>query len=736
MADTADDDRRPVGERPTDVSNRTGATWPLPSGMRTGSTVSPQTTTRLTPLRRRPTTGKLPVGSSVGVKGLTIGARMSIRDQAAFIGRTAELSLASELVGCRSPASVVFVHGPGGIGKSALLRQLARRARSSGRRVVTVEGRELPPLPDALEAAVAPAHEDEDALVLIDGYEHTAALGSHLRRVVLPGLPDRTVVVIAGRRPPDPGWFEGGWEWLVRELELGPLSPEESQALLEAHGVADRVHAAELVAWARGSPLALTLAARTSEGRAWRPGQGEEPRDIVRGLVRRLAREEHDGPHRDALLVACIARAATVPLLRDVLPEADAAEAMRWLTGLSFAEPSADGVTLHELVRRALRSDLRQREPERERELRRRIADSLHARAVAGRLLLTVDLAELVEAPELRALYSWEGARRHRIDSVRDGDAEQVARQLARSGRKQWWALTRRFFESCPEVVAVARDEDGTVCGLSIAVTPSSAPAVAHEDPMLGPWLHHARDIAPDGNAILCRDAADFTSDPSSGIEAMIHVSTVLRCGLANPRYLYLPIDATRVEVTAFSSRLRARHIAELDASPSHDHVVAQCHLLDCGPGGLLGLQRDVVYAELGLTSPRRTATAPMVTDRATVRDALRNLRVPHALARSPLATGAGIDERAASVRRRLDDAAARAFGDTENERLLRRVLTSGYLDCSLSHEQAARELHLSRSAYFRRLKLASDRVADYLAEAAVGPGWDQVGTDALRPST
>ncbi len=98
------------------------------------------------------------------------------------------------------------------------------------------------------------------------------------------------------------------------------------------------------------------------------------------------------------------------------------------------------------------------------------------------------------------------------------------------------------------------------------------------------------------------------------------------------------------------------------------------------------------------------------------VREALRSLGLPHALARSPLASGQGIAQRAASVRGLIREAVEDAFGETADERLLHRVLVRGYLDPASSHEQAAVELHLSRSTYFRRLKAASDRVADYVA--------------------
>ena len=100
----------------------------------------------------------------------------------------------------------------------------------------------------------------------------------------------------------------------------------------------------------------------------------------------------------------------------------------------------------------------------------------------------------------------------------------------------------------------------------------------------------------------------------------------------------------------------------------------------------------------------------------AAVREALRNFRVPHELARSPLARGNDPQERAESVRRLLRDAAEHAFGDSANEKLLRSVLIKGYLDPAPSHEHAAMRLSLSRAAYFRRLRTAVERVAEHVA--------------------
>ncbi len=59
----------------------------------------------------------------------------------------------------------------------------------------------------------------------------------------------------------------------------------------------------------------------------------------------------------------------------------NAQAAYEQLRALTFTEPLADGLTLHKLVRKALHADMRRRDQERERELRRRIVDYLYQRA-------------------------------------------------------------------------------------------------------------------------------------------------------------------------------------------------------------------------------------------------------------------------------------------------------------------------------------------------------------------
>ncbi|HEX3689203.1 MAG TPA: hypothetical protein VHV28_05880 [Solirubrobacteraceae bacterium] len=434
------------------------------------------------------------------------------------------------------------------------------------------------------------------------------------------------------------------------------------------------------------------------------------------------------------LAVVSIARVTTPEMLDAVLPPGDAEGAYERLRALSFSEAVGDGLALHELVRKTLRADLRRRAPDRDRELRRRIIDHLYERAQAGDPLMAIELAALIDNPVIRWGFGWEGSIDYRIDDVRPGDEARLAELMSERHLEDRWALTRRFLSDAPDRVAMARDRHDHVSGFLTYMSPAMAPPFADEDPIVGPRLVHARRDAHLGDSVLWHDSFDFTGWPAgdradrgfsgSGgrVKAMLGMAGMLRSGVLNPRFMYLPINPENEGARAFAEAAGATHFRELDCRLD-DHTI-ECHRVDHGPGGLFGSLRSYVYMELGLTAPAQPsgpAGTGSVADRELVRDALRNFHVPHALAASRLAHGDTPEQRVESVRALLRDAASAAFGDSHNERLLKRVLTLGYLETSPahpSHEQVAHDLALSRAAYFRRLRVAADRVADHLAQS------------------
>jgi hypothetical protein len=648
------------------------------------------------------------------MSGQTLGAEVGARDAAHFVGRDQELGQLESLLD--DPGRrVIFLHGPGGIGKSAVLRELARRALRRGLEVHWVEGREIAPSPDALEDAFPRSPLVAGPLVTIDSFERIAGVGGYLRRGLLPSLPDGARVVVAGRRPPDDAWFQGGWDRVSEVLELGPLRDDDARAIAIAYGVRDGARASALVAWSQGSPLALTLAATLAElDPDWQPDAGLDQAGLVEPVIRRLVGAELEGAHWNTLAVAAIARCVTPAMLREVLPDADPEAEFNWLAARTFAEPLGEGLALHHLVRKALYADLRRRDPRRERELRRHVADHLYSRAAGGDLLLAIDLAHLIESPAIRWGYSWEASERYHLDEVRDGDTAAFEEALAGTRHEGLWRGSREFFERSPEHVNVVRDRADRPCGYTVVAAPATASPLCDVDPVLAPRLEHARLLGALESAVVWRDMVDLTRDRSLQVIGMLGLAGTLHAPLSNPRYAYLIIDPGLPGALDFAAALGARHVADMDLEI--DDVRLECHLVDNGPGGMLAHEREVIYRELGLVPPARSDEAqPATID--VVRDALRHLDEPQALAGSPLARGAAPERRAEQVRALLAEAAEQAFGDGPNEELFKRVLVRGYLDPAPTHEAAAAEVALSRSAYFRRLKLATERVAGYLAK-------------------
>src|ERR1041385_63613 len=133
----------------------------------------------------------------------------------AFVGRRVQIrSFEDALVG-RSARPVLFVYGPGGIGKTTLLLEMRARARGTGRAAVLLDGRDMDPSPDGFMEALRGAGSDATVL-LIDGYEQLAPLDGWLRRELVASLPAGNVVVLAGRDPPAPAWrTDPGWRQVV-----------------------------------------------------------------------------------------------------------------------------------------------------------------------------------------------------------------------------------------------------------------------------------------------------------------------------------------------------------------------------------------------------------------------------------------------------------------------------------------------------------------------------------------
>jgi hypothetical protein len=632
-------------------------------------------------------------------------------DAARFTGRADVLARVDRLLDGDTSTRVLLVHGPGGIGKSALLREIGRRAAVRGRPVWAIDGRGLEPVPGELERSLDGAADQEGAVVLIDAFERIPALDSLLRDRIVPGLAADAVVVVAGRHTPSRAWFRGGWEHVATEVELGPLPSGEAHELLAVVGVTDPGVAAAVVGWAGGSPLALNVAA--SAGVAT-DVSALASLDLNRMIVRRLAGDELNGIDGDVLEVAAVARAVDARLLAAVLPGRPIRAANEALRGCSVSELVGARVTLHDLVRGALRDDLRRRDRRRYGELRCRIADHLYVRATEGEPRLLSDLIALIDDPGVRWGIGGDAHSRVRIDPWRADEVGSVVEAyVAHRGDPTWWRELAPLLAHAPETGLVARDVDGLPVGLCVAFPATRAPAAAAHDPVLAPVLADARSQGADQTMVF----RESFGEPGSGGDAAVgalHLSAVLRSGLPNVDRSYILDAAPDADSAAFLQAVGGVHRPDLQAEVAGRRVA--WWVVDHQPGGMLGQVREMVYAEAGVPAPGGSRRRDEDLHRAAL-DALRDLNRPGALATNPLA-GCYADDTAGlqtAVRRAVQE----SFGPSPEDRLLQQVIRLGDLDPSVTHDQAMQRLSVSRATYFRHLRQARHRVATTLADEA-----------------
>ncbi|SFK65403.1 AAA family ATPase [Amycolatopsis sacchari] len=275
-----------------------------------------------------------------------------------FVGRGPELAaFRAALAGTAPP--IHHVHGPGGIGKSMLLRRYAREARRAGRRVVELDGKSGEKAASPI-AAVGDAVRDPALVLLVDHLNLCDIKGTREQEWLLTQLPVGAVVVVASREPPEPpAVADPGWAKLVRVTALGDLAPAEAVEVLAAHGVPAARHQ-DVLSFAGGNPLALALAARAArdDGTPWTPGQ-----DLVATLLPQLVGELPSPRHRRALEICAHARFTSEALLRELLGE-DAPLLFEWLRAQPFVESHPDGLFPHDAVREAVEADLRWRDPD------------------------------------------------------------------------------------------------------------------------------------------------------------------------------------------------------------------------------------------------------------------------------------------------------------------------------------------------------------------------------------
>jgi len=689
------------------------------------------------------------------------------RQRSLFVGRARELDLLQDLV--RRPGEdwhLLHVHGPGGIGKSTLLRLVAERIGRA--RAILVDGIWGFARPEDVLARVrqelvargamaadgtgssarevtaalnAYAAAQGGILLALDTFEKWNFVEDWLRDEWLPALDYRVRVCTAGRQRLLGPWQAGGWNLLVRHLELPPLAPCEVDEYGRRLGIPDGA-LDDLRRISGGHPLALSLAGPL----ILRHGRLDGARSQVRALVQQLMGAVL-ADVSDPLLHRCIEAAAVLrrfdqELLEAALGEPVPADRFRALCGLPFITGCGEYWMLHDSVRQWVLADVKARRPGTYARLRERAMKAVDGRRSGGygrESEWLFDQLYLSGSDFMHDLLFW-----HEDDlevqslSAQDADAvEQLYRRYLRaSGRPAdrggMLGLIRPLLALTPESFGALRKGGRLMAFCAVVpLTDRTVPVLACH-----PVAARAAQCYAPGKEQYYLGVAGYDPRTAGGLESLM-ARDLLRL-LPRGGLVLGQVEETRWD--GFFRLIGFERAPWLDA-PCADGTVYRGYVLD--------LQTEPLHAKVlrllrGAGSPPSRGTGPATERPVEPRASPGPGQVPETLVRSlrkalrhfdrlyarpdlvePLRflVGEGGEQEAgaltAQVQERIRRVVERLEAGSEAERRDGQILRLAFLEKRGSHERTAEQLHLSVPTYYRHLRLAVHRLAQELLRAA-----------------
>ncbi len=698
---------------------------------------------------------------------LTISPRIADRLAAArrgrFVGRMAELELfRAAMLAAEPPFTVLHIYGPGGVGKTTLLREYAQVAAEHGRLATYLDGRNLDPTPPAfllaLQQSVEPAKADVAAtspnselrtqnselswpssgVLLIDTYEALAPLDTWLRETLLPQLPAQSLVVIAGRSPPAPAWrTDIDWADLTQILPLRNLHPEESHAFLATRGIPGDQHASAL-AFTHGHPLALALVADVLRrgDRLATFDAGSEP-DVVRVLLERLVQDVPSPEHRLALEVCVLVWSTNEAMLADVLDVEDAHALFEWLGRLSFIEHGPYGLFPHDLAREVLYADLHWRNPDGHQQLVRRLAGYLSGRLKqargVGQQRIWYDLLHLNRnSPFFRSYFEWTALGSTYAEPASPSDHAAILTMVQRHEGDASAQIAGYWLRRQPEAFLVFRSFGGELIGFMAQLAIHQA---TPEDMATDPAISAALDalqrqgpVRPGEEMVhlrfwMSQDAYQGVSSATdlAAIHSSIYWTTHPRLawtfiaaadpGFHGPHFASIHMWRSPEADFEVGGRRYAVFAHDWRVEPAADWLNSKADLV---------LLTDPIPPQPQATRPPQLLVLAQAEFAEAVRQALRDYTRPDRLAANPLIrtrlVAAAIDGAAdpATLQALLREAAA-ALAANPRDLKFHRAIWHTYMEPAPTQEQAAELLNLPYNTYRYHLANGIERIVGWL---------------------
>ncbi len=667
-----------------------------------------------------------------------------------IVGREAEKELfRSALLAQAPPFSLLCIFGPGGVGKSTLMRELSAIATELRVPQAYIDSRNIEPTPPSFynalmeELGVATADEFEERLasgkrliLMLDTSERLQPLEHWLRDYFLPQLPERSLIVLAGRHPPSPEWrTDPGWRDLLHQISLRNLSTDESKLYLTRHQVPEQEQAT-IVSFTHGHPLALSLVADVFHQRPMTLFQPTDVPDVLKALLEQLVNEVPGPAHRAALEACAMVHAMTEGLLEGMLAMPDVHELFDWLRSLSLIDSGIHGIFPHDLARDLLMADLRWRNPDWYTVLHNRArsyyANRLHHVGALEQQNTLYDYIFLHRDNQfVRPFYEWQGTAVSLPEQMYKEDIPALL-QIARAHEGDESAMLLRYWiERQPEAVLVVRGNEHEPVGFAIFLNlqQMSSEDLQH-DPVLGAATTFLQRTSPLRSGEVATYFRFWMSNESyqaiSPVQSQIFIN-MLRHYLTTPglAYTFLPCAEPEFWVPLFAY---AQRLPELDfVTGGRKYGVYGHDWRAVPPMNWLTLmsERQVGAEPIAPPIPVERLIVLDSSDFAiAVQQALKEFTRPLALRQNPLLKSRLVVDQVGSLAddneringlRNVLRSTAESLQNSPRDIKFYRVLHHTYLQPAATQELAAEVLDLPFSTYRRHLKKAIERLIELL---------------------
>lgn len=676
-----------------------------------------------------------------------------------FVGRNEEKALfESFLEGSPMPIVVWSIYGPGGVGKTTLLRQLESIASAKGVKSTTLDGRYLQPNPDFFITALCMAtgvDSPEEAMhslasnnkgvLFIDTYEAIEPLDGWLRNTFIPDLPDNLLVVLLGRKRPNAGWRSDAWQTLCRVTALRNLNDADSRQFLASQTVPSSSYD-RILGMTYGYPLALSLVAE-NYAQTGTLGLGTDPSpDIVSMLLDRFVEGVDEPIYRDVLELCSLIRMTTEGVIAEALDAERAPELFAWLKSLSFIELTPFGLMPHDLARDAIAIELRWRNPDRYSELHHRArayySDRLdRAQGPAQQLILFDYIYLHRDNPVMAPFFQWHSQASAFTDSARPDDLPQILEMVERHEGPESARWASFWFDIQPEAFLVMRDsvQSNRLRGMLVKLDLSIASVAAIEDPATVQAIQLLEGSAPLRQGERATYFRFWLSDEAyqavSPVQSLIFVAVVQHY-LTEPTLAttFLPCSDPEFWAPMFEYAVHQLVDGLRFITDGHEFGVYFMDWRVLQPKPWLAVLNDrEVPLKAGSEKPRAGGDIVVLSKDSfeeSIAESLKSFTNVARLAKNPLlrsrlvvervSAEADTKERISKLRELILEAAQTLNSNSKDDKLFL-ALDTCYLRPMRSQEAAAEKIDVSIATIRRHLKAGTARVSDLLWQQETG---------------